>query len=176
MAQFKALAAGVEVNGETVLSILDGMGAFQAIGTAMLAQCGIASPKAGGWYRQQDWLDAFRLIAQKVGDATLFEIGRKIPENAQFPPEVDSIEKALAAIDLAYHMNHRSGEIGHYSFTPIGPREGRMVCDNPYPTEFDRGIIETMALKFAPYVEIEVDRGRSSRRSGGDVDSYRIFW
>jgi hypothetical protein len=176
MAQFKALAPKVEVNGETVLSILDGMGSFQAIGRRFLDACGIPDPKPGQWFRQQSWLDAFKLIASKVGDSTLFEIGRKIPENAQFPPEVDSIEKALAAIDIAYHMNHRSGEIGHYSFSSTGRREGRMVCDNPYPTEFDRGIIEAMALKFAPYVDVEIEKGRSSRREGGDSDAYRIYW
>jgi hypothetical protein len=176
MAQFKALDPKVEVNGETVLSILDGMGSFKAIGSRFLEQCGIREPKPGQWYRQQDWLDAFKLIAQKVGDSTLFEIGKKIPENARFPPEVDSVEKALAAIDIAYHMNHRKGEIGHYSFSPAGRREGRMVCDNPYPTEFDRGIIEAMALKFAPYVDVEVEPGRGSRRDGGNSDSYRIAW
>jgi hypothetical protein len=176
MAQFKAFAPGVEVNGETVLSILDGMGSFKQIGVAFLARCGIADPKAGAWYRQQDWLDAFRLIAQKVGDCTLFEIGKKIPENARFPPEIDAIEKGLSAIDIAYHMNHRSGEIGHYRFSPTGPREWRMTCDNPYPTEFDRGIIEAMALKFVPYVDVEVVRERSSRSRGGDSDEYLITW
>jgi hypothetical protein len=176
MAQFKALAQGVEVNGETVLSILDGMGSFESIGRKMLTACGIVDPKPGQWYKQQDWLDAFRQIAEKVGDSTLFEIGKKIPENAQFPPEIDAVEKAIGAIDVAYHMNHRSGEIGHYSFALVGPREGRMVCDNPYPTEFDRGIIEAMALKFVPYVDVAVDAARSSRKRGGNADTYTVTW
>jgi hypothetical protein len=34
-------------------------------------------------------------------------IGKSIPENAQFPPEINSIEAGLQAIDVAYHMNHR---------------------------------------------------------------------
>jgi len=41
-------------------------------------------------------LDTFREIADQVGPNTLYQIGVRIPENAAFPPEIDSIEKALA--------------------------------------------------------------------------------
>jgi hypothetical protein len=176
MAQFKAFDSQVEVNGETVLSIIDGMGAFRSIGEKILATNGIDNPKPGQWYRQQAWLDAFKTIAEKVGESTLYEIGKKIPENAQFPPEIDSVEKGLSAIDIAYHMNHRKGEIGHYSFSSTGARTGLMVCDNPYPTEFDRGIIEAMAMKFVPYVDVRVVPSRSTRRTGGNTDNYSIAW
>ena len=31
----------------------------------------------------------------------------RIPANAKFPPQIKTIEDALGAIDMAYHMNHR---------------------------------------------------------------------
>lgn len=85
-----------------------------------------------------------------------------------FPPEINTIEKGLAAIDIAYHMNHRGGEIGHYKFQSTGNNSGKMVCDNPYPCEFDRGIIEAMAQKFKPKDSImafvEHDESQPCRR------------
>jgi hypothetical protein len=133
MAQFKTINSNVEVNGQTVLSIANGLGAMRNLGLRMLSENNINDPKPGNWYSQQDWLNAFKQISEKVGLNTLFAIGKSIPENAEFPPDIDNIEKALAAIDIAYHMNHRlngiplfnpeNGEmregIGHYSYKKI---------------------------------------------------------
>jgi hypothetical protein len=176
VAQYKAFEANVEVNGETVLSVVDGMGAYKSVGEKILKDHGIVDPKPGQWYSQQAWLDAFKTIADRVGDSTLYEIGKKIPENAQFPPEVDSPDKALAAIDIAYHMNHQNGKIGNYKFEKTGPNSGKMTCDNPYPTAFDRGIIEAMAGRFSDVVDVELDESASKRGSGGEVDVYLIRW
>lgn len=180
MAQFKALASGVEVNGETVLSVVDGMGTFQAKALQILADNGIINPAPGQWFPQQAWLDAFSAISEKIGSATLFMIGKKIPENAQFPPAIDDLEKALSAIDIAYHMNHRGGEIGSYRYQMTGERSGRMVCRNPYPCEFDRGIISAMATRFKPadVVQVRVNHDDKSpcRRNGAEECSYTIEW
>ena len=89
MAQFVAFAPEVEVNGETVLSVVDGMGFLKDRGIAILAENGIINPRPGNWYPQQSWLNAFRSISEKIGPKTLFMIGKSIPENAQWPPDVD---------------------------------------------------------------------------------------
>jgi hypothetical protein len=193
MAQFKAFADEVEVNGQTVLSVVDGMRGFGGTALRILASHGIENPTPGQWYPQQAWLDAFEEIAEGIGPTTLLAIGRRIPENAEFPPEIDNIVAALSAIDVAYHMNHRIGErvlfdpstgamhegIGHYSFETTSPREGVMRCPNPYPCDFDRGIIEAMARRFRP-----VDSARAvvehmdgpCRKHGGESCSYRVSW
>jgi hypothetical protein len=194
MAQFVAFNPKVEVNGETVLSIVDGMGAFKERAYKFLADNGIQNPEPGKWYPQQSWLDAFKAIAQATGDFTLFNIGKKIPENAQFPPEINTIDKALAAIDVAYHMNHRidgqvmfdpaTGKmlegIGHYGFQQMNEREIRMVCENPYPSDFDRGIIEAMAQKFKPagagFIIVKLDESLPSRKKGADSCTYTVKW
>lgn len=179
MAQFVAFSPNVEVNGQTVLSVVDGMGAFKSLSLKILSDNGITDPKPNEWYKQQSWLDSFKRIAEKIGERTLYTIGQKIPENAQFPPDIDTIDKALSAIDVAYHMNHRGGEIGHYNFTKTNDNSGTMVCDNPYPTEFDRGIIEAMAKRFAPSgsnVRVVLDANKPSRKSGADSCTYIISW
>ncbi|MFW9917657.1 MAG: hypothetical protein ACFFGZ_18800, partial [Candidatus Thorarchaeota archaeon] len=111
MAQFKAYEKGVEVNGTTIMAVVDGMGAFRRMANVFLTQAGLPDsivPDATHWYSQQRWLDAFWLISERIGPNTLYMIGTKIPKNAVFPPEIDSIEKGLASIDVAYHMNHRN--------------------------------------------------------------------
>ncbi len=179
MAVFKAFAPGVEVNGQTVLSVVNGMGTMKSMGLKFLSEAGISDPDPGGWYPQQKWLDAFKLISEKVGKNTLRSIGKSIPESAKFPPQINDIHSALSAIDMAYKMNHRKGEIGVYAYKKIGDKEAEVTCKNPYPSEFDEGIIESMSKKFAKPGEhptISLENAATSRRSGGDSCIFRIVW
>ena len=179
MTQFKAFAPGVEVNGETVLAFVNGMGPFKATGLQILAANGIKDPQPGVWYPQQAWLDAFKIIAERTGAGTLLSIGKAIPESAQWPPQVDTIEKALASIDVAYHMNHRGGEIGYYHYEPTGPQSGKMICNNPYPSDFDQGIIFAVARRFAPpgrFAKVTLDAGAPTRKKGAESCTFLINW
>jgi len=194
MAQFKAFASDIEVNGQTVLSVVSGMATlstFKEMCLRILASKGIRDPKPDSWYPQQSWLDAFKEISEKIGAMTLNGIGKKIPEAADWPPTVKSLEDALASIDIAYHMNHRihgqvmfnptTGKmlegIGHYGFEKISDRKVRMVCKNPYPSDFDLGIIESAANKFKPkgaFVKVTV--ANDDRKKGGESSTYVVEW
>lgn len=194
MTMFVAMNPGAEVNSETVSSILAGMGVYKTKATAILAAHGITDLKPGLWYRQQNWLDAFKEISDTLGAATLSMIGQKIPESAKFPPQIDSFEKAMSAIDVAYHMNHRingkvlfdpaTGKmqegIGHYTFSLGSGKEAKMVCDNPYPCDFDRGIIEGMIKRFKPagsiMVKVQHNDAAPCRKKGARSCEYNIKW
>jgi hypothetical protein len=179
LAQFIAFENGVEVNGETVLSIVEGS-VMKEKAFSLLERHGIVNPTPGRWYSQQAWLNAFREIADNIGPRTLHAIGRKIPENAVFPPFINSVAEALTAIDTAYHMNHRNGEIGHYACESAGEKAMRIACDNPYPCDFDRGIIESMAMRFLPegsiLVTVEHDLDSGCRKEGDETCIYRVTW
>jgi len=167
------------VNGQTVLSVVAGMGAFKDAAIRLLERHGISNAQPTAWYPQQAWLDAFREIAQKIGAKTLQQIGRSIPRNAKFPPGIDSVEKALTSLDAAYHMNHRGGEIGHLAFTKTGPSKGTMVCQNPYPCEFDAGLIEAVANQFKPagsMVRVDHDPSKPCRSRQGESCTYIVSW
>ena len=194
MAQFKAFQPGIEVNGATILAVVKGMGAFTKTAYDLLDQVGLKDVKddMNAWYSQTLWLEAFQLIAEKTGAKTLYAIGLKIPESAEFPPDIDTVPKALSSIDVAYHMNHRSsgGEvlfnpatgkmlegIGHYVFNTIDDNSGIMVCENPYPDEFDRGIVYAVAKKFAgTFAKVDIDSSKPTRSGGADSTEMLVKW
>jgi hypothetical protein len=194
MAQCVALTPGVETSGEGVLAVVEGMGVFKARALKILAEHGISDPRPGEWYPLQPYLDAFRVIAETIGPVTLCAIGRRTPECAIFPAAIDSVEKALAAIDTAYHMNHRlagrvmhnprTGKItegiGHYRYARLGERKVRMTCDNPYPCDLDRGIIEALAMRYKPadslFVTVTHDDSAPCRKRGGESCTYYVEW
>jgi hypothetical protein len=196
MVQFRAMAPGVEVIGEGVLAMVNWTDVFRSTNLEILKKHGISNPRPGEWYPFQDFLDAYREIAETIGSRTLFVIGQKLPENAIFPPEINNFETAMASIDVAYHMNHRmngvpmfdsaTGKmlegIGHYHFKKLAKETRRvvMICENPYACEFDRGIIDGMATRFKPsgtsFVEVAHDDGQPCRKKGADACTYNISW
>lgn len=162
MGEYKAFNVAVEVNGQTILSVVKGMPGYESTALKILNEKGISDIKDDSWYPQQAWLDAFKEIAEKIGTSTLRSIGTKIIESAQFPPNVNSVETALASIDIAYHMNHRAmgtvlfnpetgamlEGIGHYTFSKKSDNEFVMSCENPYPCDFDKGLLKGVVEKF----------------------------
>ena len=197
MVQFKAFEEGIQVNGTTIMSIVDGMEKYASLGKKYLIKAGLPENiinDAEHWYSQQLWLDVFKTISTKVGENTLFLIGKKIPENAVFPPEIDNIEKALSAIDVAYHMNHRNADsevlfdpsrppekimlegIGHYGHEKVSDTMALMICENPYPCDFDRGIITTMAQRFNKSAGVSHDDSKPCRKNDADSCTYIVTW
>ncbi|NOZ48210.1 MAG: hypothetical protein GXO79_15755 [Chlorobi bacterium] len=182
MASFIAFEDSVEVNGETILSVVHAMAGFETIALQLFKKQGLVDIAPGKWYSQQSWLNVFKEIKDKLGDKTLLVIGKAIPENANFPTKIDTLEKALKSINIAYHMNHRGGEIGYYKLIFYSEKDKKaiMECKNPYPSHFDRGIITSMARKFKPNsaitINVELDTNKPSRLKGDDSCTYIIDW
>ncbi|GAA0190728.1 hypothetical protein GCM10009122_52580 [Fulvivirga kasyanovii] len=182
MAQFVSYDPNVKVNGQTIMSVVNAMEFGQETRLNILKKHGLVNINAEEWYDQQKWLNAFKEIYNNIGENTLYIIGKAIPANAKFPPEIDTLEKALNAIDVAYHMNHTKGKIGNYKVTEFDAekRQAIMVCDNPYPSDFDRGIITTMLVRFKPKdstkYSVTLDDSKGSRLKGGDSCTYIIKW
>jgi len=197
--QFKVFEPDIEVNGPTVYSIVAGLGYFTNLSRRYFKQVNIGTIvnkelhiDMAGWYSQAAWLEAFKNIAEQVGDRVLYNIGLSIPENAQFPPWVVDIDTAIKAIDVAYHLNHRKHGrelfdmntgtmfegIGHYGYERDRSAENTIisVSRNPYPCAFDHGIITAMAQKFQPNAVVKHRDDRECRSSGADTCTYIITW
>ena len=197
--QFKVPGPGLEVSGECIGSMVDGFKKYPTVASKYLTKQGLVKtngPKTGevdreGWFPLENWLAAYEGIAAEVGINSLYACGRSIPENAVFPPNVQDIYSAIGSIEVAYHMNHRKNGvrmfdpatgmmlegIGHYKMEAL-PEEHRIVCvcENPYPCDFDRGIIAAMANRFEAHAKTVHDNEAPCRKKGAESCTYVVWW
>ena len=194
--EYKAFEPDIQVNGQTVFSVIDGFGSFRRVAENLPVNAGVGTRDGlgmyrialDGWYSQQAWLSTFQEIAKQVGQAVLYDIGVKIPANAKFPDWVVDVPSAVKSINFAYHMNHRKGGkvmfdpttgkmldgIGNYGFEHLpGQRVITSRCENPYPCSFDEGIVTAMARRFDPRARVHHEPG-ACRREGADYCVYRV--
>lgn len=177
MVEYEPLDSGVEVNGQTVLAVVEGLPEIlRDRGREILADKGIEQPEAGEWYPQEQWLASFAHLHENMGESALERIGEEIPDTADWPEGVDSIREGIESIETAYHMNHRGGDIGHYEATRVDESCIHVVCDNPYPCAFDtgilRGVVKTVHEQGARIEEI----GDGCRSDGAEACRYEIKW
>jgi hypothetical protein len=170
MVQYKAFHPAVESKGSAIIATLEGLD--PKIIRPVLVEFGLSDGiQTGVWYPQQIWLNVLKAIDERQlgGDLDLVAIGTRIPYTADWPPEVHTLEDALFSIDIAYHMNHRNGDVGHYHAEKSDENEITMTCDNPFPCYFDYGIIYGTAQKFLPSSKtFTVVHGENSCRRRGD--------
>lgn len=172
---FEASSPDVEVDGRTVLAVTSGV-MIRSVALELLAREGMVHVKPDGWYSQQAWLNVYRRISEKLGDDTLFSIGTRIPYSAEFPAEMmKDVKTALQSIDVAYHNAHRNGEIGCYAYTEIEPGLHEIRCDNPYPCDFDLGIIHSLVERFRGSQQFSIEHVPGHcRKKGGPECRYRV--
>lgn len=193
MAEYKVFEDGITTS--AISPFLEGgfIGSKQR--KEILEKYGIGELVEGKDYDLQSFLHAFKELGETVGEMNLFLIGKSVMEKVEFPP-MDSLEQALRSVDVAYHMNHKkrgkvmfdpsSGQmeegIGHYSVTKYDEtsKTAVMVCNTPYPSKFEEGLILQITRKFKPkgslLSKVELDQTKESRRAGGETCTFNISW
>ena len=193
------LEPGIEVFGGFVDSVVEAFKLFPSVALKRLANSGIGTTNSRGeiiidrqgWYPLEKWLAAYDDIANTVGPRAIFQIGQQIPKNAVLPPTVTDIHSSIVAVDIGYHMNHRkNGRImfdpatglktkglGSYGYRPV-PNERRIIsiCENPYPCDFDRGVLGAFATRFERLARVQHDDRAPCRKNGAESCTYVIAW
>lgn len=177
MTQYVAFDEQNETLGRALLSTLEAIGQKEV--QPFLEKYNINPVDPDRWYNLQTTLD----LIQEVGSLEYFNlvsIGMRIPDIAEFPPDITTIDQALNLLDVAYQMNHRGGDFGSYKFEQTGERAGRMICNNPYPSDMDYGIIYGLMQKFKPedseFILVELDTTQPNRKTGDDTCIYNLEW
>lgn len=187
MAEFQSFEAGTEVIGDVLMAFVAGFPQeAEALGRRILEKHGLSTHQSGRYYPLQSFLDAMKEISDSFSSQMLFRIGEQIALHAVLPPAIADLQMCLSSIDTAYHMNHRGGEIGTYDYQYLGkdPVSGleraRMVCRNPYPCAFDRGVIEGFVKRFKPAGSYDVvvrhDDSEACRQRAGESCTFIITW
>jgi hypothetical protein len=197
--QFKAFEPGIEASGFCVAAYVEAFRLFPSVVLGKLTKNGIGKAKGkndievdvNAWYSQEGWLAAFEEIANNIGPRACYQIGRNIPKYAVFPPSIKDIHSSIASVDVAYHLNHRkqgkvmfdpaTGKkltgIGNYGYQPVaGQRKIISVCENPYPCDFDRGILTETGLRFESNTRVAHDDSAPCRKHGADSCTYVVTW
>lgn len=143
----------------------------------ILKNLGIEELNVKTWYDMNSITKFYSQIIKDFGPNTMFELGKSIPENASFPPEVNNIEAGLHAINAAYNTHHQ-GYVGFYRVVEHNLENKKIVmqCYNPYPCSFDRGVITGMARKFQTGIRIDIDKTKPNRKNGGNESWYIITY
>ncbi len=174
------LASDVEVYGKSAQALVNAMEFLKLKAQRILATHGIESLEAEKWYPLQKVIASFDDILKQVGPHTTRAIGRAVPKSAAFPPSINTFESALLSLDQVYRMNHRGkGDIGSYRYQAGTGNTGRMMADNPYPCEFDQGLMEALFDRFQPkgsfVLRIEHDP-LGCRAKGARSCTYHLKW
>lgn len=185
MSELISFSPAAQIRGEEVAAFIAGFPQeVQSIGVRALENHGLSAPKAGDFYPLQKFLDAMKEISDKFSAQMLFRIGEQIARHAAPPPGIDNLPQALSAVDAAYHIHHRGGEIGGYQFKHIGTQDGlekaSMICADLNPCAFDLRVIEGFAKRFKPAgsSDIVARHGDTQpcRQKGMESCTYIISW
>lgn len=123
------------------------------------------------------FMQAMRELQDQFGRPFIEKMGARIYETAPFPPGIDSVEKVMALLDAAYHMNHNKGaDIGSYVWKKDNDRRGIMTCDNPYPCSFDLGLLRASSKRFAEKAVVTHHEPSQCRHNNAETCIYIVEW
>lgn len=151
MSSGSLLSPNAEIWGGSVAGMLKGLEAFGAASEEvdrLWTNQGLAVLSTDGWYPVRAYLAFLGGVDEIFGNRALQAMGWAIPGSSKFPPDMDSLARALRMLDVAYQVNHRGGVIGRYLCTGLGAGHAVMICENPYPCDLDRGILERLVSEF----------------------------
>lgn len=145
----------------------------------LLNQFGLPTkPQAGEWYPWQTWLNVLEYIEDHFGGKTVYSVGLQVINESVWPPNIHTLHEGLQALNVAYQLNIRGGNIGSYTVEGKGPRSVRVVCDTPNPTDFDCGIITGISRKFKPLgaVRVRVEPEQTPPDAPAHLKWFGVSW
>ncbi|MBN2134754.1 MAG: hypothetical protein JW737_03405 [Acidobacteria bacterium] len=172
--EFKSKNPDVKVSGGAILAFLDALN-NRELGLKYLEKHGILNIEAKKFYSQQAFLLTQKDLAETMGVAIALEAtGANIP--LELPPE-----KAKTVFEIfenwqKHYMDNNIGDTESY-FRIIERGENYLLLEtnNPYPCDFDRGLIKAFAHFVQPEAKV-VKWGSKCRSHGDDACTYHISW
>lgn len=175
--KYKASNPNNKTSGASIQSVFAAMGDEVK---PILAQHGLDNLDPDEWYPQQDYLDVFNDIARRSNVMfNLVAIGTKILEEAHFPPEIDTVEKALGAMDAYYKLNNHD-EDGGWDVR-IDGQSAACMSTTPFPADLEYGILYAMTRRFVPSgqsftVEYKDLDARERPKGHGNPCEFLVTW
>ncbi|MCD4686081.1 MAG: hypothetical protein K8S97_09115 [Anaerolineae bacterium] len=138
-----------QVMGESIHAFINGLSSDAA---EILAKYNLPQEVENGvWYSQKAYVDMMHEVEQKMFITDMVSMGMNIATFAPLPPQIDSLESALAGLNPAYQMNHRKVAEGEgWGFEKVDERTYVVTDRTPYPENFSYGVVYGFVKRFAP--------------------------
>ena len=177
---YVAANSTAEVLGRNILMYLSGMGSFEQMGRTILKLHQIGeNPIAENWYNHQKFLDSLKDIYTRTGPNTIGMIGKRIAENAKFPPDVKTLEQALFSMERSYQTVHKGDTKSTKKVVKLSDKSFKVTINSPYPCELDNGYLRGLSNRFTiPNATVSVvhDDTQPCRKNGGESCTYIVSW
>ncbi|WNG15822.1 hypothetical protein [Cystobacter fuscus] len=171
---------GVEVQGPIVQALIASVEIVRPEVLRILASHGISASSPRPGYPLPEVLRCLDDIQGRVGRVTVRAIGQQVPRHTAFPPHITSFAMALFLMNAAYRTNHQGAEhIGGYHHEPVDGQSSRMRCDNPYPCDFNQGVLEGLYARFTGRGTLRLrieHETEDCRTRGATACTYRLKW
>lgn len=177
-------AGDVKISGQFVLAYIEGVGqlsaTFEEQAMGILEDSGIKNPEPEELYSADAFASALDETVGSVGPVTVRKIGASVAKAVEWPPEIDSVEGAFAALNGMHqeaHVNADEDEYGSYTYEQTGNQEARVaVTENyPYPDSFASGVVEGILDEFSPATAI-TDVVEADASGTDDKAVFEISW
>ncbi|ATB33795.1 hypothetical protein [Melittangium boletus] len=176
-------ASDVEVLSLNVHSLLGAFNLQEGEVQRILASHGVMMEPGDvrSWFPLEAIIRSLEEIRVRIGTQTLRAIGHQVPRNTVLPPHIESFVTILPLLNDTYRMNHRGeGDIGGYHYQPLEKNSAWLRCDNPYPCEFDQGLLEAFHARFPPKsnaFRLRIEHGpEGCRATGAEACAYLLKW
>ncbi|MGL1889380.1 MAG: hypothetical protein OCD76_22890 [Reichenbachiella sp.] len=183
-----------KVRGEALMLFLTALPTGKSSRAKVLENHGVV-PQVGQWHDIENTVKAYHEIKEKVGEQTLFMLGKGVATSVPFQPGTD-LKHALIGINFGYHMNHSlngkamfdpktkvlQNGIGAYQFVSFDEVAKRAIikCTNPYPSKLDEGVLMQVLRMVKPEGSIkqhvELDKTKEMRDKGGASCTFILTW
>lgn len=144
---FLAKFPDAEIRGAQLIAIRHAIG---PVAEAYFTKSGLSDIRPDEWYSMTTYLNVIYDIVEheEAVMANLVSIGMKTVEHAHLPPEVDTLEKGLHAMQMGWKMNTRNADTVIWSAQKVD--ENTFICSNssPFPADQEYGILYGFARKF----------------------------
>ncbi len=164
--------AGLEVSGAYLLGIIGSLNEEDV--RPYREKHGLTHIEADKWYSAQQVSDFYYDLEEAPnGLFNLVAIGINVAETVTYPPEVKTMEDALAIAPQMHYGGWRNGHPGDIEVEHLGPNHVRFIfTDLPLPTDLVYGLCYGMVKRFSP-PDTPI---RVARREQENAKIYDLQW
>jgi hypothetical protein len=182
MAEFVSFDPESEVSGSNIQLVIK---AHRALGfdiAACLSKHKLNRVQPNDWVNLQTYLDCLKDIQQEFSYYysfySLIAIGTKVIDYAMGIPNPHKSDTNFEPLNNFYQLRHRGMDVGEYSQEFLSEKHLRVTARNPYPSDFDYGLVWGMArMRVSNGQVLRVIRAESPSRRKGDASCvYDLIW